>query len=551
MRKFIVIAILLACAFGGNSWAQRRVNLRNTQDSLSYAAGVLLGYAMFNEGFPIDAGALNTTILQNALSARVSGEGLLMSDDEAMEYVSENTPDPAEVYADNKAAGERFMRDNSTKPGVLETESGLQYKIVSAGDGEVGGPRPYDDIWIKYTGKTIDGKVFDDEYAGDEEKTWPADKIDGLSEGLTMMSPGSKYIFFIPADMAWEEGTGGGNVKPYSAVVYEVEMINWEPDDDYYSESVDDDDDFVSDYPVTGKTVLLDSRAAGDYGAVALPEAELDSKAMGYGDLDVYSSFAYKNFKILITLDRIVVTDRNNKELINGWIDNKDSNYDYYSANVYESGSGSRPSFLVIDMGYLSDDYWGSAVYMIEGDNISSVGILDVAEEINGDKMQVNPVLYLYDSPDGVRFVFDTPDLVFNPGKKKMGFSGDDLYYLFDGSRLTEEGPATILSFFRQRKMTEQARRKFDDLVYHIDFGDMNRDGEEDFVLFRYDNEKIYVCICKDGKWTDTYIFDIPYDYTIDRDKRVVTNGEILLRKNGREPHKWTLDANNKLVEKE
>ena len=575
MKKLVII-MLLALVGGNQAIAQRRGAARGIRDNSdfvvdvatptggqvrgdidrgSYATGIVIGAALEKgEGtIPVDPSTLNLNVVAEAMKQRLAGESMLMDDDEAAEYLIEIAPDPDERYAENKAAGERFLRENRLKPGVVETESGLQYMVIEEGDPEKGKPRPYDDIDISYVGKTVDGRVFDNEYENNTERTWPADLCDGLEEGLVMMSPGARYVFYIPYDLAFDVyGISEKGVEPYSTVIYEVYMPSFTEDNEYYSSS---DSDYVSSTSDSGKTIQLKDRDAGDYNAVALADAGLDYEDMGYDALsNVYSTFEYRGFRLLITLDRIVVVDRNGAEIMNKWIDNKDSNYDYYSANVYEPKSGNGPVYMVIDMGYYEEDFWGSALYVIDGDSFTAAGILDVANRIEDNNMQINPVLYLHNRAGKLRFTFDSQSITFSPGngKKNMGgLSGEDIWYVFDGDKLTVEGPATSLSYFRHMRMTEQVRRKFDDLVYHIDFGDINGDGEEDFVVFRYDNEKILVCLCKDGKWAETLSFDLDYDYTIDRDKAVVKNGEIWVYKNGRELKRLVLDPGDKLVEVE
>lgn len=127
--------------------------------------------------------------------------------------------------AANKAAGEAFLAENATKEGVVVTESGLQYKIITMGEGEV--PHLTDKVVVNYEGRLIDGTVFDaSSKHGKKPSTFQADKvIKGWTEALTMMSVGSKWQLFIPYNLAYGERSAGKDIKPYSALIFDVELV--------------------------------------------------------------------------------------------------------------------------------------------------------------------------------------------------------------------------------------------------------------------------------------------------------------------------------------
>jgi FKBP-type peptidyl-prolyl cis-trans isomerase len=130
------------------------------------------------------------------------------------------------TYGANKKAGEAFLAANKTKPGIVTTPSGLQYKIVTKGTGAL--PTDVSKVKINYRGTTIDGKEFDSSYKRKEPATLVVGQnIKGFSEGLKLMPVGSKFIFYIPQNLAY--GTQeAGQIKPFSTLIFEVELLSIE-----------------------------------------------------------------------------------------------------------------------------------------------------------------------------------------------------------------------------------------------------------------------------------------------------------------------------------
>ena len=136
-------------------------------------------------------------------------------------------------YADNKAAGEKFLAENKTKEGVVTTESGLQYKIITKGTGEI--PADTSRVKVHYKGTLIDGTEFASSYKrkGKDGKPQPAtfranQVIKGWTEALTMMPVGSKWELYIPYNLAYGSRETGAQIKPFSTLVFEVELLGIE-----------------------------------------------------------------------------------------------------------------------------------------------------------------------------------------------------------------------------------------------------------------------------------------------------------------------------------
>ena len=125
------------------------------------------------------------------------------------------------------AEGRKFLEENKLKEGVITTESGLQYKILVRGEGEV--PQKTDKVKVHYEGRLIDGTVFDaSSKHGTEPATFRADQvIKGWTEALTMMPVGSKWQLFIPQNLAYGERQAG-QIPPYSTLIFDVELVGIE-----------------------------------------------------------------------------------------------------------------------------------------------------------------------------------------------------------------------------------------------------------------------------------------------------------------------------------
>lgn len=143
----------------------------------------------------------------------------------AMEAIKEKAT--AQKYAENKAAGEKFLTENKTKKDVVTTPSGLQYKIITKGHGAI--PTDSSKVKVNYKGTLVDGTEFDSSYKRKEPATFQANQvIKGWTEALTMMPVGSKWELYIPYDLAYGAKETGGQIKPFSTLVFEVELLGIE-----------------------------------------------------------------------------------------------------------------------------------------------------------------------------------------------------------------------------------------------------------------------------------------------------------------------------------
>ena len=215
---------------------------KTSKKDIAYMAGLQIGQQISNQMMKginqeLFAGDSTKTISKdNFMAGFIAGtleKGDVMTMEAAQEYTRtamETIKAKAmeEKYADNKAAGEKFLAENKTKEGVKTTESGLQYKVITEGKGEI--PADTCKVKVNYKGTLIDGTEFDSSYKRNEPATFRANQvIKGWTEALTMMPVGSKWELYIPQELAYGSRESG-QIKPFSTLIFEVELVGIEKD---------------------------------------------------------------------------------------------------------------------------------------------------------------------------------------------------------------------------------------------------------------------------------------------------------------------------------
>lgn len=223
-----VIALGVTMVSCNNNGVKTKKTLTNEIDSVSYSLG--LDYAgqvrglkeninkTFNKKLDRDAliqgfinGLDSTNLLVNVKETRPYLTGFFKKEQEALNKVV-------------KEEGEKFLTENKTKEGVKTTESGLQYIVVKEGSGK--SPKEESTVKVNYTGKLIDGTVFDSSEKSGKPAEFQVNRvIKGWTEGLQLMKPGAKYKFFIPQELAYGANGAGQKIKPYSTLIFDVELL--------------------------------------------------------------------------------------------------------------------------------------------------------------------------------------------------------------------------------------------------------------------------------------------------------------------------------------
>ena len=193
-------------------------------EKLSYALGLIIGNNL--KGMNIEG--LITGEFTRAVEQVLNGDKLEMTEVQAQGLVQEFLREQQEVAGKAaREAGENFLAENAKREGVKVTETGLQYEVLTPALGIK--PTPTDTVTCHYEGRLIDGTVFDSSYRRGEPASFPLQGvIRGWSEGLQLMSIGSKFRFFIPFDLAYGAQVAGGSIPPYAALIFDVELLGIE-----------------------------------------------------------------------------------------------------------------------------------------------------------------------------------------------------------------------------------------------------------------------------------------------------------------------------------
>ena len=193
-------------------------------EKLSYALGLIIGNNL--KGMNIEG--LLTTEFTRAVEQVLNGEKTEMTEVQAQGLVQEYLREQQEAAGKAaREAGENFLAENAKREGVKVTESGLQYEVLTPALGMK--PVAADTVSCHYEGRLIDGTVFDSSYRRGEPASFPLQGvIRGWTEGLQLMSIGSKFRFFIPFELAYGAQGAGGSIPPYAALVFDVELLGIE-----------------------------------------------------------------------------------------------------------------------------------------------------------------------------------------------------------------------------------------------------------------------------------------------------------------------------------
>ena len=193
-------------------------------DKISYAIGLSLGQNLMGSGVT----SLDYADLAAGIKDVLEKNQPQISYQEAQQVLGKFFSElEQKIAGEAKAAGEAFLAENAKREGVKVTESGLQYEVLEATIGQK--PKATDKVRVHYEGTLIDGTVFDSSYKRGESITFGLNQvIAGWTEGLQLMSIGSKYKLYLPYQLAYGERGAGANIPPYAALIFTVELLGIE-----------------------------------------------------------------------------------------------------------------------------------------------------------------------------------------------------------------------------------------------------------------------------------------------------------------------------------
>ncbi len=196
--------------------------LETKKQKLSYAMGTFFALSVAHIELDVPAFIQAVEDVLTRSEPEISMEEMQNIVEKYREEYTENRKDTMEK---NKKAGETFLAKNKKKEGVIESPTGLQYRIIEEGDGEK--PAVQDSVTIHYEGRLIDGTVFDSSYDRGEPVTLSlAQVIKGWQEAVTMMKTGSKWQVFIPSELAYGQKSQGKIIGSNSVLIFDIELIS-------------------------------------------------------------------------------------------------------------------------------------------------------------------------------------------------------------------------------------------------------------------------------------------------------------------------------------
>lgn len=517
--KKLLTAVLLLIVSGQALGAHKGVKLKNSNDSLSYILGTLIGGSMAESELKSFLPVLSYELFNEGLRSAGRGETGLIPTDEAygmVEQLIERSRE--ELYKGNRLAGKKFLAENARKQGIITTPSGLQYRILQDAEG----PKPDEDsqVEIYSKGTLINGTVFESAEVETAQINLQ-DDIPGLREGIQLMSPGARYIFYVPRDLAYGNEEGPGGIEPYSVLIYEVELVSFGVAD--YAAIAYDDSDYEGEEAETLET------EAGDYTSLVISETSID-----YGDSVVEQAYSFKDRYFVFAEDGFYVLDGNQNAVYSeAYERDRDDALEkvVLSPVFYTPKEGDGPVFLMVDFKDPQpyDILAGSHLYRIDADGtVSRIGFMNVAVDHGGYELSpVSGVLEIYNRADGIHFAFNTRTLMYNPaGAEDISFPAEDLQYVYAGGQLKPVGSALMLGFFKREAVREEVGKSVGTPVNRILVGDLTGSGELDAVYTLQDDDTIHIALFENGRIKQRFTHKLE-DYYFEEGVTSIRNGIV------------------------
>ena len=219
LKTLLILPVLLASASLLNA-----SELKTDKDKLSYIFGVQVGQGLRAEGVELEMDAF-TAGIQDMLAGNEPQIGQATAEKLVSAYQEKKQLEIAEISAKKQNESSTFLANNAKNDDFVVTASGLQYKIVEKGEGK--SPTSEDKVIAHYTGKLLDGTVFDSSHDRGEPATFPVSGvIKGWQEILPMMKEGGKWQIVVPANLAYGDRGVGNLIGPNETLIFDIELVS-------------------------------------------------------------------------------------------------------------------------------------------------------------------------------------------------------------------------------------------------------------------------------------------------------------------------------------
>ena len=233
-HSFSLVAILSILVLATGCTAQEKApeikELKDLKAKVSYSIGLDIGRNFKAQGVEVDP-----AVLLKGMQDALADAQPMLTDEQIQETMTafqqqmmgKQQKMIEELSEKNKTEGQAFLAENAKKEGVVSLPSGLQYKIVTEGEGA--SPKAEDTVTVHYRGTLVDGTEFDSSYGRGEPATFPVNGvIPGWTEALQLMKKGAKYELYIPAELAYGQRGAGPAIGPNATLIFEVELLDIE-----------------------------------------------------------------------------------------------------------------------------------------------------------------------------------------------------------------------------------------------------------------------------------------------------------------------------------
>ena len=226
LKALVLLALLstlIACEQKEEMQAETAAaptGLTTDADRFSYGLGMVIGERVLKQYQDVDY-----DLLIQGMKAQHQSQATLITLEDAGAVLATHAEQQFAAQTEaNKMKGAAYLEENAKKEGVMVTESGLQYSVITQGDGAK--PVADDQVTVHYRGTLIDGTEFDSSYSRGEPASFGLSQvIPGWTEGVQLMNVGSKYLFVVPYELGYGERGAGGAIGPFETLIFEVELI--------------------------------------------------------------------------------------------------------------------------------------------------------------------------------------------------------------------------------------------------------------------------------------------------------------------------------------
>ena len=226
LKALVLLALLstlIACEQKEEMQAETATaatGLTTDADRFSYGLGMVIGERVLKQYQDVDY-----DLLIQGMKAQHQSQATLITLEDAGAVLATHAEQQFAAQTEaNKMKGAAYLEENAKKEGVMLTESGLQYSVITQGDGAK--PVADDQVTVHYRGTLIDGTEFDSSYSRSEPASFGLSQvIPGWTEGVQLMNVGSKYLFVVPYELGYGERGAGGAIGPFETLIFEVELI--------------------------------------------------------------------------------------------------------------------------------------------------------------------------------------------------------------------------------------------------------------------------------------------------------------------------------------